>query len=35
VPFYFTMMNVAAYLGLFRFASGRQSVLWEKATRRS
>jgi poly-beta-1,6-N-acetyl-D-glucosamine synthase len=35
VPFYFTMMNVAAYLGLFRFASGRQPVLWEKATRRS
>lgn len=33
VPFYFIMMNAAAYLGFFRFASGRQPLLWEKVTR--
>jgi poly-beta-1,6-N-acetyl-D-glucosamine synthase len=35
VPFYFIMMNVAAYLGFFRFARGRQPVLWEKVARRA
>jgi len=33
VPFYFSMMNAAAVLGFFRWARGRQSVLWERASR--
>lgn len=32
-PFYFSMMNYSAILGLFRFLRGKQSVLWEKASR--
>lgn len=33
VPFYFTTMNLAAFIGLARFLRGRQSVLWSKAAR--
>lgn len=33
VPFYFTTMNLAALMGLVRFARGKQSVLWSKAER--
>lgn len=33
VPFYFCMMNYALVKGFFRFLSGRQSVLWERARR--
>lgn len=32
-PFYFTAMNYAMYKGFFRFMSGKQTVLWEKAKR--
>lgn len=34
IPFYFTFMNVSVYLGLVRFIRGRQSVLWERASRK-
>jgi hypothetical protein len=34
VPFYFTMMNVTALLGLVRWLRGRQTPLWEKIARR-
>jgi cellulose synthase/poly-beta-1,6-N-acetylglucosamine synthase-like glycosyltransferase len=34
IPFYFTFMNVAVYLGLIRFLKGQQSVIWEKAARK-
>lgn len=33
VPYYFCFMNYAVYLGFFRFLSGQQSVLWERAKR--
>lgn len=33
VPFYFSMMNLAAILGFFRYVRGQQSVLWERASR--
>lgn len=33
VPFYFSMMNIAAFRGFFRYVKGRQSVLWERANR--
>jgi len=33
IPLYFTMMNYAAYTGLIRFISGKQSVVWEKVNR--
>jgi biofilm PGA synthesis N-glycosyltransferase PgaC len=33
VPFYFTAMNVAAFLGLVRFINGRQGTQWRKAQR--
>jgi cellulose synthase/poly-beta-1,6-N-acetylglucosamine synthase-like glycosyltransferase len=33
VPYYFTMMNLAVFAGAWRYARGRQSVLWEKAQR--
>jgi poly-beta-1,6-N-acetyl-D-glucosamine synthase len=35
VPFYFTLMNAAVYAGFYRFITGRQSVLWEKARRQN
>lgn len=34
VPYYFTMMNYAVFLGLFRLIKGRQQVTWDKAERR-
>lgn len=33
-PFYFTLMNVAAYAGLARYLKGTQSAVWEKAQRK-
>jgi cellulose synthase/poly-beta-1,6-N-acetylglucosamine synthase-like glycosyltransferase len=35
VPYYFLFMNVSMYIGFFRFVNKRQSVLWEKAKRKS
>lgn len=35
IPYYFLMMNVAVYLGFFRYVKGGQSVKWEKAKRGS
>ncbi|ESP62592.1 Glycosyl transferase, group 2 family protein [Smithella sp. ME-1] len=33
IPLYIVFMNVSSLIGIFRYLSGRQSVLWEKATR--
>ncbi|MBN1198978.1 MAG: glycosyltransferase family 2 protein [Bacteroidales bacterium] len=33
IPFYFFMMNLAVYLGLFRYLKRQQSVNWERAKR--
>jgi len=33
IPFYIVFMHVAMLAGTFRFANGKQSVLWEKAKR--
>ena len=33
IPYYFTFMNVSVILGFFRWLTGRQSALWEKARR--
>jgi hypothetical protein len=33
VPYYFFIMNLCMYLGLFRFLKGKQSVSWERAKR--
>jgi hypothetical protein len=33
IPYYFCMMNYAVIMGIVRFASGRQSAVWEKAKR--
>ncbi len=33
VPYYFCMMNYAIFRGFFRYLSGGQSVIWEKAKR--
>jgi cellulose synthase/poly-beta-1,6-N-acetylglucosamine synthase-like glycosyltransferase len=35
VPYYFCLMNIAMYAGLFRLMRKKQSVLWEKARRRT
>ncbi len=35
VPYYFVFMNVSLVLGFFRYIRGRQTVLWEKASRRN
>ena len=35
VPYYFWMMNYSVYLGLIRYLKGSQSVVWEKAKRKS
>lgn len=35
VPYYFCMMHYAVYAGFFRYIKGSQSVLWEKAARRT
>ena len=34
IPYYFTMMNYAVIRGIFRYLSGRQSAVWEKAKRK-
>lgn len=34
IPFYFCMMNYAVIRGIFRFAAGRQSAVWDKAKRK-
>lgn len=33
IPFYFAMMNYCVFLGLRRYLTGQQTVLWEKAKR--
>jgi len=33
IPYYFFIMNLAMYLGFFRYLKGNQSVKWEKAKR--
>ena len=33
IPYYFLFMNLAVFLGLRRFLTGQQSVLWEKVER--
>ncbi|MEL6718886.1 MAG: glycosyltransferase family 2 protein, partial [Bacteroidota bacterium] len=33
VPYYFCIMNYAVFRGFFRYISGGQSVLWERAKR--
>ena len=33
IPLYIVFMNVSSLIGIFRYLSGRQSVLWEKAIR--
>jgi cellulose synthase/poly-beta-1,6-N-acetylglucosamine synthase-like glycosyltransferase len=33
VPYYFSMMNYAVFMGFFRFIRGKQSAVWEKAKR--
>jgi hypothetical protein len=33
VPYYFFIMNLCMYLGLFRFLRGKQSANWERAKR--
>jgi cellulose synthase/poly-beta-1,6-N-acetylglucosamine synthase-like glycosyltransferase len=35
LPYYFTFMNVSVVWGFFRFLRGRQSGVWEKASRAS
>jgi biofilm PGA synthesis N-glycosyltransferase PgaC len=35
IPYYFCMMNYAVYAGFMRYIRGSQSVLWEKAARRT
>lgn len=34
IPYYFCIMNYAVMAGLFRFFSGGQSVMWDKAVRK-
>jgi biofilm PGA synthesis N-glycosyltransferase PgaC len=33
IPYYFTFMNVSVIFGFFRFLTGNQSAVWEKAKR--
>lgn len=33
IPFYFFIMNLAVYLGFFRYIKKQQSVNWERAKR--
>ncbi|RCH55116.1 glycosyltransferase family 2 protein [Mucilaginibacter hurinus] len=33
IPYYFCMMNYAVIRGIFRYAGGRQSAVWEKSQR--
>lgn len=34
IPYYFCMMNYAVIRGIFRFAMGKQSAIWDKAKRK-
>ena len=34
IPFYTVFLNLSAMVGLYRYAAGRQPVLWEKALRK-
>jgi biofilm PGA synthesis N-glycosyltransferase PgaC len=34
IPYYFCVMNYAVIAGLFRYIRGKQSVVWEKASRK-
>jgi biofilm PGA synthesis N-glycosyltransferase PgaC len=34
IPYYFCMMNYAVVRGIFRYAAGRQSAVWEKSKRK-
>jgi biofilm PGA synthesis N-glycosyltransferase PgaC len=34
IPYYFCMMNYAVIRGIFRYLSGRQSAVWDKAKRK-
>ena len=34
IPFYFTFMNIAVYLGLLRLIRGKQKVTWDRASRK-
>jgi cellulose synthase/poly-beta-1,6-N-acetylglucosamine synthase-like glycosyltransferase len=34
VPYYFFIMNLAVYLGFFRYVKKKQNVVWERAKRR-
>ena len=34
VPFYFVFMNLALYIGFYKFLRNKQTVLWEKAKRK-
>lgn len=34
IPYYFSMMNYAVIRGIFRYLSGNQSAVWEKAKRK-
>ncbi len=33
IPYYFVFMNIALYIGFFKFLNNKQSVLWKKAKR--
>ncbi|ARM31235.1 glycosyltransferase family 2 protein [Prosthecochloris sp. HL-130-GSB] len=33
IPLYFSMMNIAVFIGCYRYMTGRQSAMWEKARR--
>jgi len=35
VPLYFSMMNLAVFLGFWRLCKGQQSVVWDKAKRKA
>ncbi|MEO1383563.1 MAG: glycosyltransferase family 2 protein, partial [Bacteroidota bacterium] len=35
VPYYFLMMNYAVFMGLNRLLKGTQTVLWERAKRKT
>jgi hypothetical protein len=35
VPYYFSFMNISVWAGFYRFISGSQSSIWEKAKRAS
>ncbi len=34
IPYYFVFMNLALYIGFFKFLNNKQTVLWEKAKRK-